>query len=224
MTEEATLFWPTLVARPTKIQEKPKNPLFEKILEIVLGHDTILPNVSEAMEHTAPSVSLESSACGFTIMIDNIPEVANSKANSSALERIINHLKDGYLQGSFSDTELEDLCGNREFRFCITYTFTYNVTLSRLIIDFYISYTEGAPVWVNYKTIPSKGKKHADRIIEDSVTSMSQNEVDLVAQACGRQCVHALANYIHMVYNDAIAKGIEPDYYTIPKPAAAKTQ
>lgn len=149
-----------------------------------------------------------------SLTIKGVPPVSISELNHCAIERIINHIKDSYLKGQFDDAELETYCNsrtsnaeNRSFCFCITYTFTHDGK-DTLTADFYISYMASAPAWGRYTR---KGKFIP-------LTSMSRDEVDLIADAFMRQCTKALRSYTTLIYNYAAAAKIAPNYYsTLPK-------
>lgn len=140
------------------------------------------------------------------LIIKNIPLPKTRNLDQTILERTLNHVKDTYVRGEYEDVKLKAACGKRRFRFCMTYTFQHDGD-STLIINFHISYTGNAPKWVN------------DTETQHSLTSMSKNEVNLIADAYIRQCLQALRSYVTLVYNLAAQKGTEPDYYSTQLPA-----
>ncbi len=216
MTTDVTNPYPMMLislSESTK-DKKPRNPVLASIIERVFNRDKTILNDGSVL---APVVTVDdASVDDFAIAISNMPKADLKVINTSALERIINHIKDAYVKGSFDDRELLELCGNRQFRFCATYYFGYDDELSQLKANFIISHTELGPAWVHYKYVPSKGKNHPGKVVEDSVELMSYAEIHTVASAFIRQLTQALQNYVNMVYNDAQANGKTPDYYSIP--------
>lgn len=146
------------------------------------------------------------------LTIVGVPPISASELNHCAIERIINHIKDSYLKGKFDDAELEAYCNKlsseshkvQDFCFCLTYLFSHDNERT-LTVDFYISHTEATPAWGKYTR---KGKFVP-------VTLMSQDEVDLVANAFMRQCVRALRSYTTLIYNDAASAKKAPNYYDV---------
>lgn len=194
--------------------KKPRNPVLASIIERVFNRDKTILNDGSAL---APVVTIDNASVdNFSITISNMPKADLKVISTSALERIINHIKDAYVKGSFDDKELLELCGNRRFRFCATYYFRYDEELSQLKTNFIISHTERGPAWIQYKYVLSKGKNHPGKVVEDSVELMSYAEIHTVASAFTRQLTQALQNYVNMVYNDAQNNGKIPDYYSIP--------
>lgn len=137
-----------------------------------------------------------------SITIQNVPPVNAYDLNYSILERVLNHVKDAYIKGRHEDAELKEKCAGREFKFCMTYFFQHDGEQT-LMANFCVSHTKDAPAWI---TNPNPKA-------EDHLTPMSDDEVNLIADAFIRQCEHALSNYVNMVFNDAIENGIEPNYY-----------
>lgn len=149
----------------------------------------------------APSVSsVQSTGADRRIIIDNVPPTNPTELNYSILERVINHIKGAYISGQYEDTILKEQCANREFCFCMTYLFQHDGD-NRLTVDFYISHTEEAPKW------------NTPNNTEASQSLMTENEINLIADAYIRQCVHALQNYVNLVFNYAIKNDTQPNYY-----------
>lgn len=185
----------------------PKSPFFVQkcTTEDEAKHQTFAPPV---VKSTVRAIDRHS------LTIKGAPPVSISELNHCAIERIINHIKDSYLKGQFDDAELEAYCDsrvsnaeNQNFCFCTTYTFTHDGK-DTLTVDFYISYTESVPAWGKYTR---KGKFVP-------VTSMSRDEVNLIANAFMRQCTKALSSYTTLVYNHAATLKTAPNYYdALPK-------
>jgi len=160
------------------------------------GNNTILPPTVDVIKSIA---TLEKSGADRQIIINNVSTGNVHDLNSrSVLERILNHVKEAYISGRYEDSILKKTCSKRNFCFCMTYTFQRSG--DSIIINFYISRTETAPVWIN----------HANT--EVPLTSMSEDEVDLIANAFVRQCAHAIGNYVNLVFNHATQTGIKPNY------------
>lgn len=169
------------------------------------------------------------SDCAITIK--GVPPINDRKLDRSAIERIINHIKDAFICGKYYDERLLKYCKDRknndqpsDFGFCLSYVFRHDGK-DTLTIDFYVSRTTRTPAWGTYINLKKAKKRELERLqVKPNKfgfipeTLMSQDECTFVLRAFLRQCRNALNNYVNMVYNHAIMYQIEPDYYTTPTP------
>lgn len=160
----------------------------------------------------APTVNIvQAKSANRCIVIDNVPPTNLENLNYSILERIINHVKGAYIEGQYEDTVLKQQFKGRAFCFCMTYLFQHDGD-NKLTVDFYISYTEKAPRWIT----PNNP--------ETSQSLMTENEVDLIADAYVRQCARALQNYVNFVFNHSAENGTKPNYYSKQLPEKKPTK
>lgn len=100
--------------------------------------------------------------------------------------------------------DVKDIYGKRKFFFCAVYLFSHDGDKT-MTVDFCISRTKVSPTWIDGKT-------------SGSLTLMSENEVNLIADSFVHQCAHAIQNYVNMVFNHAIEHDIKPYYYSMELP------
>lgn len=164
--------------------------------------DTVIKKV---VTITPPTVSIvPTDTADRRIVINNVPPVQLNKLNHCVLERVLNHVKHAHIKGVFEDMNIQNIYGKRKFIFCAVYLFNHDGDKT-MTVDFCVSRTKASPAWINGKT-------------SDSLTLMSENEVNLIADSFVHQCAHAIQNYIHMVFNHAIEHDIQPDYYSMELP------
>jgi len=179
--------------------------LISKNFSLVEREETINPPL---VEHNSKTVEViygptktSDTLHNLTITGLGTPTIG-TKLNHCAIERVLNRVKDDYIEGNKTDIseELLTFCKGRQFHFCMAYTFKYND--DKLIINFHVSHTQEAPAWVDEKS--------------GLLTPMSSDAINHFASAFVHQCERALRNYVNSVYNKAAQKQVRPNYYGTP--------
>lgn len=201
------------VAMPTDFQSNLILMFGEKVQQITTFSRNLFDRqMSSVASPKLPIITIERpTSSDRSITINNLPPVSHSELDHCIIERLLNHTKEAYIKGRYEDAELKASCQGRQFSFCMVYLFQHDGD-NTLTVDFYISHTKKAPTWITGNTTNS----------DDSRSPMNENEVNLIADAYIRQCVHALRNYFTLVYNDAVRNNTTPNYYDSKFPKAAR--
>lgn len=191
---------------------------------------------SETSQSSTVYVPPEVVSAANRILISNVPEISPQDLDKCALERIINHIKDGYIKGQYvsssPDASASSTSSTSAPPVSSASTASTDSQPTRPVsfeeycagreFKFCTAYTflhDGENLVISFfisvtEDAPTWVSDHRGKLI-----SMTDEDVSVVFQNFIEQCTKALQNYLNMVFNHAAKHHIVPDYYSTSLPS-----